>query len=299
VDRPGGQLVMAVCIDNLVKGAAGQAIQNFNVAFGFDEAAGLRWGASGCGGVRPVTGCHAGMTTVLKLGGELLEDAVSIARGRDAIARLAARGPLVVVHGGGRAVDAEIACAREQPRFVDGLRVTDGRRCGPPWPCWPAGRTRRSPRPSALLAPGGRPDGSRCGHRPVARAGAFRTVAATMSTSGWWASRAPPDMTLLRDLLTLGYVPIVASIGVSPRGTAERERRHIGRAPGGGAAGAAELIIAGAPPACSTAAGRPSRTCHAAGMDALIASGAAHSGMVAKLAACRAALRVASRASPS
>jgi N-acetyl-gamma-glutamyl-phosphate reductase len=41
VDGPGGQLVMAVCIDNLVKGAAGQAIQNFNVMFGFDEAAGL------------------------------------------------------------------------------------------------------------------------------------------------------------------------------------------------------------------------------------------------------------------
>ena len=39
VDR--GQLVMAVCIDNLVKGAAGQAIQNFNVAFGFDETTGL------------------------------------------------------------------------------------------------------------------------------------------------------------------------------------------------------------------------------------------------------------------
>jgi N-acetyl-gamma-glutamyl-phosphate reductase len=41
VDRPGGQLVMVVCIDNLVKGAAGQAIQNFNVAFGFEETAGL------------------------------------------------------------------------------------------------------------------------------------------------------------------------------------------------------------------------------------------------------------------
>ena len=35
------QLVVVSCIDNLVKGAAGQAIQNFNVAFGFDEAAGL------------------------------------------------------------------------------------------------------------------------------------------------------------------------------------------------------------------------------------------------------------------
>ena len=39
VDR--GQLVMVVCIDNLVKGAAGQAVQNFNVAFGFDETLGL------------------------------------------------------------------------------------------------------------------------------------------------------------------------------------------------------------------------------------------------------------------
>jgi N-acetyl-gamma-glutamyl-phosphate reductase len=38
---PGGQLVMVAVIDNLVKGAAGQAIQNFNVAFGFDETAGL------------------------------------------------------------------------------------------------------------------------------------------------------------------------------------------------------------------------------------------------------------------
>jgi N-acetyl-gamma-glutamyl-phosphate reductase len=37
----GEQLVMAVCIDNLVKGAAGQAIQNFNVVFGFDETTAL------------------------------------------------------------------------------------------------------------------------------------------------------------------------------------------------------------------------------------------------------------------
>jgi N-acetyl-gamma-glutamyl-phosphate reductase len=37
----GSQIVMVACIDNLVKGAAGQAIQNFNVVFGFPEAAGL------------------------------------------------------------------------------------------------------------------------------------------------------------------------------------------------------------------------------------------------------------------
>jgi N-acetyl-gamma-glutamyl-phosphate reductase len=41
VAQPGGQLVLVSCIDNLVKGAAGQAVQNFNVAFGFDETTSL------------------------------------------------------------------------------------------------------------------------------------------------------------------------------------------------------------------------------------------------------------------
>ena len=41
VHAPTRQLVLISCIDNLVKGAAGQAVQNFNVAFGFDEELGL------------------------------------------------------------------------------------------------------------------------------------------------------------------------------------------------------------------------------------------------------------------
>ena len=65
------------------------------------------------------------MTTVLKLGGELLEDAAAIQSVAPAVVRLAARGPLVVVHGGGRAIDAELRSRGEEPRFVDGLRVTD------------------------------------------------------------------------------------------------------------------------------------------------------------------------------
>jgi N-acetyl-gamma-glutamyl-phosphate reductase len=35
------RIVMVACLDNLVKGAAGQAVQNFNVMFGIDERAGL------------------------------------------------------------------------------------------------------------------------------------------------------------------------------------------------------------------------------------------------------------------
>jgi len=65
------------------------------------------------------------MITVLKLGGELLEDAAAIHAIVPAILRLAQRGPLVVVHGGGRAIDGELRARGEEPRFVDGLRVTD------------------------------------------------------------------------------------------------------------------------------------------------------------------------------
>jgi N-acetyl-gamma-glutamyl-phosphate reductase len=40
-DAASGRLVIVACLDNLVKGAAGQALQNFNVAFGFDERTAL------------------------------------------------------------------------------------------------------------------------------------------------------------------------------------------------------------------------------------------------------------------
>ena len=65
------------------------------------------------------------MITVLKLGGELLEDAAAMHGAAEAIVRLSKTGPLAVVHGGGRAIDAELRARGKEPRFVDGLRVTD------------------------------------------------------------------------------------------------------------------------------------------------------------------------------
>jgi N-acetyl-gamma-glutamyl-phosphate reductase len=41
LDAASRRLVMVACIDNLVKGAAGQALQNFNVMHGFDERTAL------------------------------------------------------------------------------------------------------------------------------------------------------------------------------------------------------------------------------------------------------------------
>ncbi|GGF47876.1 N-acetyl-gamma-glutamyl-phosphate reductase [Echinicola rosea] len=40
--KEGGQLVIYSAIDNLLKGAAGQAVQNYNLSFGLDEKEGLR-----------------------------------------------------------------------------------------------------------------------------------------------------------------------------------------------------------------------------------------------------------------
>jgi len=41
LDEPTGRVVVVSAIDNLLKGAAGQAVQNFNVACGLDERTGL------------------------------------------------------------------------------------------------------------------------------------------------------------------------------------------------------------------------------------------------------------------
>lgn len=40
-DRLPGRVIIIAALDNLVKGSAGQALQNVNIAFGFDEALGL------------------------------------------------------------------------------------------------------------------------------------------------------------------------------------------------------------------------------------------------------------------
>jgi N-acetyl-gamma-glutamyl-phosphate reductase len=42
IDERNNRLILVSAIDNLVKGAAGQAVQNMNIMIGFDETAGLR-----------------------------------------------------------------------------------------------------------------------------------------------------------------------------------------------------------------------------------------------------------------
>ena len=42
LEKEGDKLAVHSAIDNLLKGASGQAVQNMNLIFGFDETTGLR-----------------------------------------------------------------------------------------------------------------------------------------------------------------------------------------------------------------------------------------------------------------
>ena len=41
-DRTPNKVIIVSTIDNLIKGASGQAVQNMNVAYGFKESLGLK-----------------------------------------------------------------------------------------------------------------------------------------------------------------------------------------------------------------------------------------------------------------
>ena len=62
---------------------------------------------------------------LVKFGGELLEEPRRLRRLAKALVAAETGGPVVVVHGGGREVDAEMARLGIAKRAVDGLRLTD------------------------------------------------------------------------------------------------------------------------------------------------------------------------------
>lgn len=231
------------------------------------------------------------MSTVLKLGGELLDDAAATRSAAAAIARLRAGGPVVVVHGGGRAIDAELRARGQEPRFVDGLRVTDAAALDAVVGVL-AGRTNTA-LVAALDAAGVRAVGLTGADARIGlaqRAGAFTAVSGDQVDLGLVGQPGGGDVTLLHDLLRLGYVPVVASIGIDAGGgllnvNADTLAGHFAAALGAG-----RLIVAGATAGVLDAAGQVIDRLTPPQMEAMIASGAAHSGMIAKLAACRQAL---------
>ncbi len=228
------------------------------------------------------------MSTVLKLGGELLEDAAAVRSAAEAIVRLSASGPLVVVHGGGRAIDAELRARGESPRFVDGLRITDAAALDTVVSVL-AGRTNTT-FVAAIGAAGGRAVGLTGADGRIGlsrRAAPLRTVAGELADLGLVGEPNGTDASLLRDLLGIGCIPVVASIGVDTDGVLLNVNADVLAAHLAAILPAKRLIIAGGTAGVLDADGKTVPELQVDAIDAMMASGVAHSGMVAKLGACR------------
>ena len=232
------------------------------------------------------------MTTLLKLGGELLEDAASMRQAAAGVAALAAAGPVAIVHGGGRAIDADLKARGMAPRFVDGLRVTDEDTLATVVAVL-AGRINTA-FVAALVTAGVKAvglTGADASLGLATLAPALQTTGGTLADLGLvGVPRPDAPVRLLTDLMSLGYVPVVASVSVDADGgllnvNADTLAAHLARA-----AGAARLIIAGKTAGVFDAAGE---TCPALDADTargMVAAGTARDGMVAKLGACLDAL---------
>lgn len=228
------------------------------------------------------------MITVLKLGGELLEDSAAVRNAAAAIQRLASTESVVVVHGGGRAIDAELRRRGLTPRFADGLRITDTEALDTVVSVL-AGRT-NTQLVAAINAAGGRAVGLTGADAELglcARAGPLRTQAGDVVDLGLVGEPSSEKVTLAADLLRLGYLPVIASIGVTADGVLLNVNADAFAAHLAAALGATRLIVAGTTAGVLNEAGETIPAMTPADVDSMTSAGSAHSGMVAKLAACR------------
>ena len=229
---------------------------------------------------------------VMKFGGELLENPRrrrQVARG---ICTAANRERVIVVHGGGREVDTDLARLGIPKRTVDGVRITDAATLDIVLGVL-AGRvnTRLA---AAIGAVGGSAvgltgvDAGLCIVSPARR---YRATDGTRVDLGFVGlpRRARRRPGLLLELTQAGHIPVVASIGTDGRGRVFNVNADTLAADLAARVGARRLTIAGATAGVLDASGATIPVVDDARLDQLVQDGQASAGMVAKLLACRAA----------
>jgi acetylglutamate kinase len=229
---------------------------------------------------------------VLKLGGELLETPERVKAIAKVIRQAAARGPLVVVHGGGREIDRALVTAGIAKQQVDGLRITDeatltvvvGILAGTVNTQLVATLNAASVRAVGLT-------GADAGVAPVRKAAAHTTTTGTkvsLGRVGEPSGRTRPA--LLVQLTNAGFVPVIASVSASSAGELYNVNADTLAADIASRLKAAKLVIAGGTPGVLDAAGATVPVVDRALARRMVVSGAASAGMVAKLVACRNAI---------
>jgi len=229
--------------------------------------------------------------TLLKLGGELLETEQKVATVARAIAR--ARTPMLIVHGGGREIDAALATAGIPKRQVDGLRVTDGPTLDIVVSVLAGAINTRFV--AAINAAGGQAvglTGADAGVAPVKKAPAHESTAGEIVDLGLVGEPvrgAAPA--LLRALVRDGFLPVIACISASRQGQLYNVNADTMAGSLAARLEVRRLIIAGGTPGVLDEQGQTIPKLDPRDIRALVKAGTASAGMVAKLTACEAAAR--------
>ena len=228
---------------------------------------------------------------LVKFGGELLEEPRRLRRLAKTLVSAETGGPIVVVHGGGREVDAEMARLGIAKRAVDGLRLTDAATLDVVVGVL-AGRV-NTRLVAAIGAAGGRAvglTGADAGIARVRRARRYRGSDGSSVDLGFvGVPEGNETPALIDDLVQHGYMPVVASIGCDAVGHLFNVNADTLAGDLAARIGARQLVIAGTTPGVLDPAGRTIPLVDDECLISLIRERQASAGMVAKLLACQAA----------
>ena len=231
-------------------------------------------------------------TVVLKLGGELLEDRARMTAVARLIARAGRKQRLVVVHGGGKEIDAALAQASIPKQQVDGLRITDGPTLQVVVAVLAGSINTRLV--AAVNAAGGRAvglTGADAGVGLVKPAKPHRAASGELVDLGLVGEPVPvAGAPLLETLCAKGFVPVIACIGASRDGRLFNVNADTLAASLAARLGARRLVIAGGTPGVLDNLGKTIPKLDTIGIDRLVKSGTATAGMIAKLNATRQAM---------
>lgn len=229
---------------------------------------------------------------VLKLGGELLETTEGRARIAKLAASIAKTRALIIVHGGGRAIDVELDRRGIAPKKIDGLRVTDAPTLDAVVAVL-AGSANTELVGACVVAgvPAVGLTGVDSAFCRASRVRAHRTASGASADLGLVGDPSDIDARLLSALLSSGFVPVVASLGVDANdGSILNVNADVMACRIAAAADDTDLVIAGATAGVFDANGKTIAELDGRAIDAMIADGSASAGMIAKLNACREAL---------
>jgi len=231
--------------------------------------------------------------SVLKLGGELIENEQRLKAMGKAIKSAAKRGRLVVVHGGGREIDAALAQVGIPKRQVDGLRVTDPDTLNIVVSVLAGTINTRFV--AAINAAGGHAiglTGADSGVAPVEKAAPHKATSGETVDLGMVGMpiKAPAPV-VIEALCKAGFVPVIACISAGKNGKLFNVNADTLAGSLAARLQARRLVIAGATPGVLDKKNQTIAKLDAERIEKLVKSGTANAGMVAKLNACQVALK--------